>query len=81
MQDWKDHLEAQLDSLLGKTVKGKLNVLPGHKHRLEGGTHLCALLLYVAFTSAFIPCNGPLLPSAWLLALLLLTGASDLSCS
>ena len=40
VQDWKDHLEAQLDSLLGKLVCSTLRVLPGDQHRLQGGTPL-----------------------------------------
>ena len=40
MQDWKEHLEAQLDSLLGKPVQETLNVLRGSHYRHAGGVHL-----------------------------------------
>jgi hypothetical protein len=38
LQDWKQHLIAQLDSLLGRMVQGSLLVLRGDHNRLEGGT-------------------------------------------
>lgn len=40
MQEWKEHLERQLDSILGKVVCGTLRVLRGHRNRLHGGAAL-----------------------------------------
>ena len=37
VQEWKEHLEAQLDSLLGKLVRGTLRVLRGSHNRYAGG--------------------------------------------
>lgn len=37
VQEWRDHLDMQLDGLTGKLVCGKPRVLSGHHHRLEGG--------------------------------------------
>ena len=40
IQDWKEHLEAQLDSLLGKPVRGTLRVLRGSHNRYAGGMRI-----------------------------------------
>lgn len=37
VQEWKEHLERQLDSLLGQVVHGSLKVLRGNHNRLAGG--------------------------------------------
>ena len=39
VQDRKEHLEAQLDSLLGRVVHGTLCVLRGYQYRLLGGMY------------------------------------------
>lgn len=44
MQDRKEHLEAQLDTLLGKAVRGTLCVLRGYQYRLFGGISLSEIV-------------------------------------
>ena len=39
VQEWKEHLERQLDSVLGRRVRGTLRVLPGLHNRLQGGLY------------------------------------------
>lgn len=53
---WKDYLESQLDSLIGRVVLGSLVILGGIDNRLHGGTivlHHCFEIIPSAAIAAF----------------------------